>query len=186
MGYFLGMSRHLVFCCCLVAAAVAASSSGASEGAACTASQLRLSSGGPVDPATGEHVWRFDLRNGSSTRCHVEGYPGVRLLNGAHVMPFTYHWGGTDWGTRGRPRRVELLPGSVAWFIVGKYRCDGRELQLAKSISVIAPNTSTGARLRLPPGPFQPGYAYCKATTGPNRHDPGNTIEIGPLHPRTR
>jgi hypothetical protein len=134
-----------------------------------------------MPPETGEGVDKFGLRNDGSASCMLRGYPGVRLLHKGRPLPFTYTWGGRYYGTRGKSKPVVLAPGHTGWFVVAKYRCDGRTLKLAGKIAVIPPNTSRRIERRLKRYSL---FGYCNATDGPNQRDPGNTVQIGPVKAR--
>src|SRR4051812_26629308 len=155
------------------------SNSGAVDLATCSDAQLRLSRAARLSPETGEIVRAFNLRNHGSTRCALRGYPGVRLLSAGHPLPFTYRRGGRYFGTRGRPRTVALAPGDKAWFVVAKYRCDGKTLRVARSLAAIPPD---GSRQQFVRFGLYPVFGYCKAFRGTNRRDPGNTVYVGPMH----
>jgi Protein of unknown function (DUF4232) len=158
------------------------SACGAERQPECSASQLRLEQGGYVPPETGERARRFDLRNVGSGACVLRGYPGVRLLSSSRALRFTYRWGGRYFWTMPPPHRIVLIPGRAGWFLVAKYRCDGRTLRVADAISVIPPGATRRKRLRFADNPTGAPLGYCAAIRGPNRRDPGNTVYIGPIH----
>jgi hypothetical protein len=56
------------------------SSSAGQTSARCSTRQLRLSVR-DVEGAAGHSYWEMELRNTSSNSCHLQGYPGVGLLD---------------------------------------------------------------------------------------------------------
>jgi hypothetical protein len=86
-------------------------------GAACAASQLRLSYVG-TEGATGHLEVTLALRNASGRACTLRGYPRARLLN-AHgaALPLKVKQGGGFFpDTQRRARAIALKPGGRARF----------------------------------------------------------------------
>ena len=102
---------------------------------------------------------------------------GVSLYRRHRLLPFKAVWGGR-YGTGGKPRTVLLHTGERASFIVAKYRCDAGIAANATQVRVYPPNTTKQLRLRLRP---EKAMSYCRAFHGPDRKDPGNTINISPV-----
>jgi hypothetical protein len=86
-------------------------------GAACAASQLRLSYVG-TEGATGHLEVTLALRNTSGRACTLRGYPHARLLD-AHgaALPLKVKQGGGFFpDTQSRPRAITLKPAGQARF----------------------------------------------------------------------
>lgn len=66
----------------------------------------------------------------------------------------------------------------LALAMLNKYRCDLRDVRLARSLRLGLPGTGARARasLTLPRG----GIAYC------GRGDPGSTVSVSPFEPTLR
>lgn len=74
----------------------------------CVQDQLSLRVDG-WDSAMGTSAARLVVTNRGSTRCHLDGYPSVRLLRGAEDL-----WLMTDRAPTPRPTRVRIAPGASA------------------------------------------------------------------------
>jgi uncharacterized protein DUF4232 len=147
----------------------------------CTASALRISLGAAISPATGEHADRFVLTNRSARSCVLHGYPRVALHRGGRRLPFAYRRGGGQYTTARRPKRVLLRPGSRAFFLVAKYRCDRATIGTASGIRVRTPKGAWTLRLRLPANAGPGTLDYCRSYPGDRRPAPGNEVEVSPL-----
>ena len=95
----------------LAAAKLAAASSGfGSSMPRCSSSNLRVDKVGEQG-FTSHRSWDLALRNVGSTTCHLNGYPGVRLLDSrAGLMPTTVGH------VAGPPHNVALHPWQRAFF----------------------------------------------------------------------
>ena len=147
----------------------------------CPARSLVLRPGRYVSPMTGEHAELFALKNRSSVGCGVEGYPRIVLYGSqGTVLPFHYTHGGS-YVTREKPVTVVLAPGSSAYVLVAKYRCDLGVVRTAATIKLtlhaVGGLTFTGRE--AVGGLGSEDLSYCRG--GP--HDPGQTIEISPIEP---
>lgn len=147
----------------------------------CRAGALVLRPGAFVSPISGEHAQMFAITNRGTLTCTVEGYPQV-VLYSSHglALPFRYAQGGGAYVTRKRPVTVVLVPGSSAYILVAKYRCD-----------IGISGTATAIRLTLPAaqgavftgreavGAASPDLSYCRG----GRRDPGQAVEVSPVEP---
>jgi len=143
---------------------------------ACVSTQLMLAPHEGVSEATGQHTAVFVVTNSSDAGCYLDGYPKVRLLDGARrVLPFSYRDHGDQMLTSARPRRVQLPPGGHAFFAVNKYRCDLGDKGTAATIEVTPPGDSTSVSVTLARGSGAETLSYCGAG------DSGSLIDLSPI-----
>lgn len=147
----------------------------ASGSGQCIAASLRLGPGDGISPETGEHPFDAHVTNAGTTRCWLEGYPHVVLLDAAgRELPFVYHDGG-GYVTTAAPNRVWLSPGQQASVLFAKYRCDLGDTDVATSVEFHFPGTTTTFSIDVDPdGPVQD---YC----GPG--DAGDEVDVSPIEP---
>jgi hypothetical protein len=70
--------------------------------------------------------------------CQVHGYPSLRFYtSGGRLITFVYKHTG-DYFAHPTPRLVTLEPGTHAYFVVAKYRCDLRNRYVARFFDVLA------------------------------------------------
>jgi hypothetical protein len=140
----------------------------------CRASELALSRPreGPSE-ATGQNSRMLALTNRSSTTCSLDGYPTIALIDeGGKRLPFRYRNGGDQMVTARPPAVVTLAPGSSAYALINKYRCDVRDRSIVASITLTPPGDLASLRLPLRGYPI---IAYC----GPG--DLGSIVDISPV-----
>lgn len=139
----------------------------------CSPRQLRLSNGPRVSEKTQQNTEIFVLRNVSSRRCGLDGYPVVSLHTafGRHgrILPFRYRDRGDQMLTSAKPRLVVLAPSGRSYFGINKQTCVGHATAIASYI-YIYPLGQLHHRL-----PGHPVLGYC------GRHDPGHTVDISPF-----
>jgi hypothetical protein len=140
----------------------------------CQPSELRMDIGPPVSPETGEHPLLLTLTNEGPGACYLDGYPGITLYDAkTALLPLSYQRHGYQ--TIGpAPRRVDIAPGSAAFVMVSKYRCDSRDLDTAVSLHLIPPDDTTSMAVSIQ---GQTDLSYC----GPG--DPGSELDISPVEP---
>jgi hypothetical protein len=147
-------------------------------GVPCTAQELDLSSPRFISPMAGEHADWFAVTNISARNCTVEGYPTVYLYAGTRLLPVSIARGSGPYVTHARPRPVALAPGSSAYFIVAKYRCDVQTVAAASSFAILIPGIP-GEWRRDAVGPSDSQVLqYCQG--------PGNVVAVSPLGPSLR
>jgi len=140
----------------------------------CQPSALRMGIGPPVSPETGEHPLLLTLTNEGPRSCYLDGYPGVSLYDAKNVLlPLSYQRHGYQ--TIGpAPQRVDIAPGSAAFVMVSKYRCDSGDIDTAVSLRLIPPDDTTSMAVSIQ---GQTDLSYC----GPG--DPGSELDISPVEP---
>jgi hypothetical protein len=152
---------------------VRASSMAASHVRGCSPRQLRVSNGPRVSEKTQQNTEIFVLRNASSRRCKLDGYPVVSLHTAAglhgRILPFRYRNRGDQMLTSAKPHRVVLARGGRAYFGINKQTCVGHATAVARYI-YIYPLGQLHHRLTR-----HPVLGYC------GRHDPGHTVDISPF-----
>jgi len=82
------------------------------------------------------------------------------------------------------PRDVLLGPGSTAYFLVAKYRCDGGSIAEASELRVLLPANASPLHIALPAGGGGFGVSaldYCRAYPGDEHVDPGNRIDVSAI-----
>src|SRR5260370_1086317 len=125
----------------------------------------------PGHPISGERAQMFAIPIRRTLPCRVEGCaPVVPYSSHGRALPFRYAQGGGASVTRKRPVTVVLVPGSSAYILVAKCRCD-----------IGISGTATAIRLTLPAaqgavftgreavGAASPDLSYCRG----GRADPG-------------
>jgi hypothetical protein len=132
---------------------------------------------------TGEHGDFYELINRGASACTLAGYPDITLQDASGaVLPFHYRHRHSQYVTGAGPVTVTLQPGTAAWVLVAKYRCDiGIGTAAAATIRITVP----GARRAAPARAVSSGDAgvsalsYCRGGTS----DPGQTIGVSPFEP---
>ncbi len=138
---------------------------------------MTLTWGGYVSEATGQHSLGLELTNDSGTTCHLSGYPGISFIDQAgKSLPFLYRHS-DQMVTAGAPLNVNLPPGSIAYVLVNKYRCDLGDLQVAATLHFIPPNAASALSLNLSPIQGAPQVTYC------GQGDPGSIVAVSPVEP---
>jgi hypothetical protein len=181
--------------CALAACATAASSTRAerparehmtapfvgSRAARCRPGVLTLAYGPRLSPMTGEHGVFYELINHGRLACTLAGYPHVKFYADGEALPFRYIFGTGPYVTGKLPATVTLNPGSAAWILVAKYRCDQGTLRDATTISLTMPGMGSAA-LAGPVSRDGAGVStlsYCRGAAT----DPGQTVAISPIEP---
>jgi Domain of unknown function (DUF4232) len=165
-----------------LAAGCTSSPSSAPHGhlAQCAAHALVLRPAAPVPSMTGEHAVLYTLANRGPAACRVRGYPQVTLYDArGRVLPLRYADGGGAYVTARKPVTVVLTPGSMAYVLAAKYRCDLGIAQNAATIRLALP--AAGGQLFSSRQPVRlsgpPGLSYCRG--GPR--DPGQLVTTSPI-----
>jgi hypothetical protein len=139
---------------------------------ACRPQQLRLQNGPKVSEKTEQETAIFVLRNASSHRCELEGYPVVALWTAltAHgrYLPFSYRDHGDQMLTSAKPHQVMLASGGLAYFGINKNACVGRSTANARYLTMF-PLGQLHQRLSK-----YPVLGYC------GMRDPGHVVDISP------
>jgi hypothetical protein len=131
-----------------------------------------LAEGELVNEATGQHTVLYEMRNGSSRPCTLNGYPQITIFDGkGEPVPFIYAGHGDQMITNSKPHLVVVEPAGVAYFGVNKYRCDRGDVTEPVRIDIRLVN---GARFVAAINDMR-SFAYC----GPD--DPGDAVSISPL-----
>ena len=145
---------------------------------ACRPQQLRLQNGPGVSEKTQQETAIFVLRNVSSRRCELDGYPVVALWTAltAHgrYLPFRYRDHGDQMLTSAKPHQVALAPGGRAYFGINKNACVGRSTANARYLTIF-PLGQLHQRLSK-----YPVLGYC------GMHDPGHVVDISPFETTVR
>jgi hypothetical protein len=140
----------------------------------CQPPELRMGIGPPVSPETGEHPLLLTLTNEGPGACYLDGYPGITLYDANNaLLPLSYQRHGYQ-TTGPAPQRVDIAPGSAAFVMVSKYRCDSGDKDTAVSLRLIPPDDTTSMTVSIQ---GQQDLSYC----GPG--DPGSELEISPVEP---
>ncbi len=140
----------------------------------CQSSQLRLGVGPPVSEETGEHSLLLILTNAGSDACYLYGYPGVTLYDAQNaLLPLSYERSGYQ-SAGPAPQRVDLAPGSTAFVMISKYRCDLGDKTTAETLRLIPPDDTTSMSVSIE---GLRDLSYC----GPG--DPGSTLDTSPVEP---
>jgi uncharacterized protein DUF4232 len=140
-----------------------------------------MSIGEPISPATGEHAERFVVTNRSARPCVLHGYPRVVLYHAGRRLPFAYRHGGGQYTSTRRPQRFVLRPGSRAFFLVAKYRCDRATIAAASEMRARMAKGGETLRLLLPARAGVGELDYCRSYAGDRRPAPGNEVEVSAL-----
>src|SRR5258708_18029726 len=106
----------------------------------CRLHQLRLRNGPRVADKTQQNTELFVLRNNSSRRCRLDGYPVVSLHTPhglpARTLPFRYRDHGDQMLTNAKPHPVVLVPGGRAYFGINKQTCISHTTATARYIYI--------------------------------------------------
>jgi hypothetical protein len=144
----------------------------------CSLAQLQLSNGPRVSEKTQQDTRIFVLRNVSSRRCGLDGYPVVSLATAAglhgRILPFRYRNRGDQMLTSAQPHPVVLARGGRAYFGINQQACAGQATAVARDI-YIYPLGQLHHRLTR-----HAALGYC------GRHDPGHTVDISPFEKTVR
>jgi len=106
----------------------------------------------------------------------------VTLSSGVHALSFIDRRGGPPYVTASKPRQVTLPPEKRAYFLVAKYRSDGRVLHPATTIHVSRIGLGGLATLNLS-GAGAQELDYCQRSPGDQQTDPGNYVTVSPVEP---
>jgi hypothetical protein len=147
-------------------------------GIPCTAQELDVSSPRFISPMTGEHADGFAVTNSSARSCTVEGYPTVYMYAGTRLLSASIARSSGPYVTHKRPRPVALAPGSSAYFIVAKYRCDVQTVAVASSFAILIPGIPGEWRRDSVGTSGSQVLQYCQG--------PGNVVAVSPLEPSLR
>ncbi len=116
----------------------------------CQIVNLRLSIGPGPTEATGQNTVSVVLTNRLSRSCTLKGYPAIALLDGhGRKLPFSYSHHGDLMITSKKPAEVRVPSGGSALFAFNKYRCDIRELAVARTVRVALPGNDVVRSVRL-------------------------------------
>lgn len=134
-----------------------------------------------VSAATGQNPFAVRLTNRGRVSCVLNGYPVVSFSDRRGPLPLVVRHGGGHGGdqqvTLNSPRRVLIRPGSAAYVILNKYRCDLGALRVVTRMRLalpVSPARSVGSiSLRSLGGAF----AYCK------RVSTFNVVSVSPFVP---
>jgi hypothetical protein len=141
---------------------------------ACRAANFTIEPLGEFSEPTGQHTLAFGLRNRARDRCFLFGYPRVTFLDNAGAIPFTILHHSDQVLTNTRPVRIVVRSRKAAFVVVNKYRCDGGDRRIARSVRLSLPRDTRGGGLVAVVSP--PNWiAYC----GPR--DPGSEVHVSPF-----
>ena len=171
-------SLAIAVCLSTIVGGTAAPSQASSTAPACSTRNLSLGFGSRLSPQTGEHGVMYTLTNRGKSSCLLRGYPGISLYDSKnHLLPFKYTWAATQYVTHAAPIVVRLRPGSRAYFLVAKYRCDVGDAMVAATIRVYPPNSKEQLIGRASSSSGVSTFSYCKG--GPK--DPGQVVGVSPV-----
>jgi hypothetical protein len=152
--------------------------------ATCRPSNLVLSSR-LIQPMYGMDAVLFAVTSRSRAPCSIGGYPHVELLANGRSLRFRYRRGGDPYITTREPSQLTLTPGAPGFFDVAKYRCDaGAASPPASTVRVTLPGSSVPVRYHSPTI-READLQYSNAAHGPASSDPGNTVGVSPVSPRS-
>lgn len=125
----------------LVQAAASRATAGAGASApTCMPAQLAMRNGPKVSEATQQETRIFAVRNVSSRRCGLDGYPVVTLFTArGGVVSFRYRDGGDQMLTSSKPRLVVLAPGGRGYFGINKSFCTLQSNETASYVAAFPP-----------------------------------------------
>ena len=128
--------------------------------------------------ASGEDGYaQFEVSTTQTIACTIAGYPSVVLDDSSgEPIGFTYQHDRGSYVTSRPPAQVPLSRGSLAYFIVTKYRCDVRHTISAAKMQIHLPGYSRAWTFTLPGQPG--GFDYCLGNGSP---DPGDTVTVSPM-----
>ncbi len=142
----------------------------------CHTRDLALAFGDPLPGMTGERSVLFSLTNTGRTACHLLGYPHIVLFDRAgQPLPFHYAEGHTQYVTGTQPRPITLAPGSHAYFLVAKYRCDPGDLTAAQIIRVTLAADATPLTGPATTAPGPAGLLHRRSQR------PGQIVAVSPV-----
>jgi hypothetical protein len=157
------------------ASATAAASPAVHYASRCAVSQLTLAWGGRTSEATQQETLPLILTNGSSSGCHLFGYPGIALVDAnGRVLPLQYVWSGDQMVTSSPPVMVELPPGGSAYIVTNKNACETTDLMHGVTVRVIPPDDTASLQVSIVDNV---GMDYCGAG------DVGSILHISPVEP---
>jgi hypothetical protein len=145
----------------------------------CLFGVVQLTLGPLLSMQTGEHAYLFALTDRSNSPCTLRGYPHVTLSHDGRALPFVYRQGGGRYVSARKPRAVTLQPGQKAYFLVAKYRCDGKTAAPATAMNVGGARLGGGETIDLAPLHIT-DLDYCAHYPGDAKVDPGNYITVSP------
>lgn len=126
----------------------------------CQIAHMRLSIGPYVTEATGQNTVSVVLTNRLSRSCTLEGYPTIALLDGhGRKLSFTYSHHGDQMITSKKPAEVRVPSKGSAIFLFNKYRCDIRQLDVARTLRVALPGSDVVRAVRLQ---YSANIDYCR------------------------
>lgn len=157
-----------------------ATASARSRARTCSMRQLALAVAAQADSLSGEHDNLIVLTNHGTAACRMLGYPRISLQDGDRRLAFGYSHGRSQYITARTPRPVRLGSGRSAYFLVAKYRCDGRIAATADTAQVWLPGVSGSGMVTLGrTGVHQ--LDYCGRSASNTASDPGNHVTISPV-----
>lgn len=129
----------------------------------------------------GEHAYLFTLTNQyGNAACTLTGYPSVGLSHDGRPLRFVYRDGSGPYVTARRPKTVTLRPLAHAYFVVAKYRCDGKIASVATDMNVGRIGLGGLATIELSANHIT-DLDYCARYPGDARTDPGNYVTVSPI-----
>jgi Domain of unknown function (DUF4232) len=145
----------------LVAAVVGTAGCGDSHATApCRSTQMTLSYGEAISPASGNAPRSFVLTNMASEPCLLRGYPTVAVFDAHGRIPFPIHHGPDMMISSRGPRVVRVAAHHSALFILNKFRCDGGTRRAGTTVRIGLPGQPVSRRLSVGI-PFYPVLGYC-------------------------
>jgi Domain of unknown function (DUF4232) len=161
------MRRIVVAVVPVVAVAWAAGCGGTQEAALCEPSQMKLSYGEAISPATGQNPRSFLLTNMGSKPCLLHGYPTVAVLDKHGRIPFPIYHGGDMMVSARPPKVVRFASHHSVLFVLNKYRCDLGTRRAGTMVRVGLPGLRVSEHL-IVTIPFYPTLGYCGNDTTQN------------------
>jgi uncharacterized protein DUF4232 len=142
----------------------------------CAMRDLSLRPEGDVSPTTGAHPIALRLVDRGAGTCFVRGYPSVALSDAQGVIPFVYSHRGDTMVTSRPPRTVPLRPGSSAYVLLDKFRCDLGDRRVSTRVRLwIEGSPMHGASVAL----SAMRIALCK----PGIPAEGRIVHVSPFEP---
>lgn len=165
--------------------ATASHRSAGAQPSTCSSGVLRLALTHPFSPQTGEHGRVFALVNRGGETCMLDGTPRVALYHGRRSLPFLYRFSAGHpeprYPSSAPPHAVLLRPGTSAYFLVAKYRCDAGTTAEASDMRIRLPGVTQALRIALPERGGGFGVSaldHCRNFPGERSLSPGNRIDV--------
>jgi hypothetical protein len=143
----------------------------------CRVSQLAMSVGQEMSPATGQNPFSVHVMNRGRNACVLNGYPALWLSDRVGTIPFLIRRAGDQMVTANRPSRVVVRPGRSAFVVLNRYRCDLGDVRTATTLRLGLPRAIRPATALVDLGALRARVHYC------GKGDAGSTVSMSPFVP---